>query len=36
MNSQYRTSQQLQQRVKKKDEDPADFMRLVRPLRLVL
>lgn len=31
MNSQYRSSQQQQQgRSKKKDEDPADFMRLVR------
>ncbi|OAL33311.1 hypothetical protein AYO20_07473 [Fonsecaea nubica] len=28
MNSQYRTSLQQQQRVKKKEEDPADFMRL--------
>ncbi|KIY03798.1 uncharacterized protein Z520_00489 [Fonsecaea multimorphosa CBS 102226] len=28
MNSQYRTSMQQQQRVKKKEEDPADFMRL--------
>lgn len=29
MSQQYRSSQQQQGRIKKKEEDPADFMRLV-------